>query len=193
MAKSFKELVVVLDNMQKALDVETVMPEIVFTLTELRGDYRSRIFDQGLNTDKSSIGSGYSKTPSYYNESQFILKSAFNPGGKTSSSSTFKNGNQRKSMYLSGGYSELRIIQGRTNPTPNFKYSGDLELSFDVVKIGNEAFMGSTTEIGAKKISGLEDKYGDVFTLTEDEKTFLSENLEDNIVGIIRKANGEDE
>lgn len=164
-----------LESLAKHLD--SAMPDIIAiqTMTEVMAEHKNRIFGKGLATDGSDIGN-YSTTSAYFSKTDFIRKSAFKPQGKKNKGE-FKNGNERKSMFLTNGYSEFRAIQGRRNDKKNYKFSGDLERSLNVVKIGNVVFYGTTNKEGSDKYNGLTEQSGkEVFPLSLEEKTQLIES-----------------
>jgi hypothetical protein len=164
-----------LESLAKHLD--SAMPDVIAiqTMTEVMAEHKDRIFGKGLATDGSNIGE-YSKTPGYFSKTDFIQESEFKQQGKKNKGK-FKNGNERKSMFLTNGYSEFRAIQSRKNDKKNYKFSGDLEKSLNVVKIGDVVFYGTTNKDGSDKYNGLTEQSGkQVFPLSLDEKTQLIES-----------------
>lgn len=172
---SFQDLQLHLQEVAKKLDDQ--MPEVleVQIMHELEAEWKERIFGNGLNSDGSKIGE-YSTNPSYYTKEAFIRTTAFKPQGKINKGN-FKNGKQRKSMFLVGGYSEFRKIQGRQNEFVNLKYSGSLERAFRVYKFGNSVLFGNASEPEHLKFTGMEDKFGEFGSLSETEKTILKESI----------------
>ena len=80
-------------------------------------------------------------------------------------------------MFLTNGYSEFRGIQGRRNDKKNYKFSGDLERSLNVVKIGETVFYGTTNQGASDKYNGLTEQSGkEVFPLSLAERTQLIES-----------------
>ena len=102
-----------------ARNLDEKMPSLIATqsMVELEAEWKDRIFGRGEMSDGSKIGD-YSTKPSYFTKDSFIRANAFKPQGKKNKGN-FKNGEQRKSMYLPGGYSEFRDIQGRENEFVN--------------------------------------------------------------------------
>lgn len=167
-----------LESLAKHLD--SVMPDAIAvqSMNEVMSEHKDRIFGKGIATDGSDIGD-YSTTPGYYTKKEFIREAAFKPQGKKNKG-PFKNGNERKSMFLTNGYSEFRGIQGRRNDKKNYKFSGDLERSLNVVKIGDVVFYGTTNQGASDKYNGLTEQDGkDVFPLSVNEKTMLIESVID--------------
>ena len=164
-----------LESLAKHLD--SVMPDIIAiqTMNEVMAEHKDRIFGKGLATDGSEIGE-YSKKPAYFSKDEFIRKAAFTPQGKEKKG-PFKNGKERKSMFLTNGYSEFRGIQGRRNDKKNYKFSGDLERSLNVVKIGETVFYGTTNQGASDKYHGLTEQSGkEVFPLSLAERNQLIES-----------------
>ena len=107
--------------MEIAKELDDKMPDIIASasMAELMAIHKERIFDKGEKSDGSKIGE-YSTTPIYVDKSSFIRKNAFKGVGKKG-----KNGKQRKdnkTMYIPGGYSEFRTLNGRQNSHINFKF-----------------------------------------------------------------------
>lgn len=74
-----------------------------------------------------------------------------------------------KTMYLPGGYKELRDIQNLRTDIVNFKYRGDLINSYQMQKIGQYVVLGLTDEKSELKRAGLEQMFGLVFYATAHE------------------------
>lgn len=160
-----------LDLTRVAKDLDSKMPSLIATtaMVELEAVWKERIFDRGEKTDGTPIGN-YSTQPSYFSKDSFIRKSSFKPIGKT--------GKKTKStMFLQGGYSEFRDIQGRETDRINLKFSGSEERAFRVYKFGNEVVFGNADEIENRKIEGQEQKIGGIFELSNSEQQFLNERI----------------
>ena len=126
---------------------------------------------------------GYSTKPSYYSKEEFVRKSAFKPQGKPTKDGKVRKG---KTMFLAGGYSEFRDIQGRKTDHKNLKLTGSLEAGINVVKNENAALYGTTSPLESAKFEGLEEQYG-VFGLTIGEQQFLKDEITDQAVVIAKK------
>lgn len=124
--------------------------------------------NEGRNTD-GSTRSGYSTKPMYATQQQFVVKGAFKPQGK--SGKTKKNGQSNKSMYLPGGYSQLREIQGRRTDIKNYEYFGNLVKSFNLQSLPQQkmVIIGFDSELEAKKRQALEKRDGKAFYPSSDE------------------------
>lgn len=129
-----------------------------------------RIFDEGLNNK-------YSKDPIYINPDKVFRNGVGKPKGKNSSGN-FKNGNERKTVYLEGGYEELRQKIGRQTNVVDSNFSGELRMDFsnqkkiaEPRKVNDYEYqIRLDKEINRKKRQGLESKYGTYFSPTNEEK-----------------------
>lgn len=137
---------------------------------ELIGEMRDRIFNKGLNSSGNPIGNSYSTTPTYVSKDVFIRKGSFTPKGKENKGN-FKNGKERKTMYLEQGYKELRDIQGRQTAKVDWRYSGSLEKSIEAVREdSNSVLVAITDGLESSKRKGLEEQSGQtVFTPSESD------------------------
>lgn len=125
---------------------------------ELMLEMRNRIFSKGLNSEDAPIAMKYSEKPIYVEKDVFIRKGAFTPKGKVNKGN-FKNGNERKSMYLPQGYKELREIQGRQTNHVDWRYSGSLEKSIEVVREDDKNVLIAITDGDeSAKRKGLEER-----------------------------------
>lgn len=128
--------------------------------TAMKAEMVDRIFNRGEDANGSKIGD-YSTKEAYYSKEDFVRKSAFKAGGKGGKSKT----KTPKSMYLKDGYKEFRDIQGRKTDTMNFKLTGSLEKSINVVKDNEDIVIAITDDHESKKRQGLEKHVGKkVFT-----------------------------
>lgn len=127
----------------------------------------NRNAQRGENTDGTKRD-GYSTKPMYANKEKFITK-VFTPQGKNNSSPTFKNGKQRKSMYLDRGYKQLRDIQGRRTDIKNYEYTGDTLNAFGFGQNDKGVAIGFRNEKAAKIRKALEKKNGRAFYPSQNE------------------------
>lgn len=182
---SFEPLIKKINAVISAVQDEKTLGDLgVEMFIELKAEYTRRIFEQGLNTASKPIGK-YSTEPGYYSQGQFIRKASFKPQGKFSTGD-FKNGNKRKSMFLQSGYSQFRKIQGRKTDKVNLKLSGSLERGFDILQDGDSVIFGQTSQFEALKMYGIEDKFGEVFSLAEEEIEFIGERVNEGYAVLIR-------
>lgn len=211
---AFADLSARLQEIADNLDSQAVDVAVVQSMTELLGDFKQRVFVDGLNSKNSKLGT-YSTEPSYYTKDQFVRKSAFKPQGKDPDENS-KTGvirtttavfdintrkkkrvavkktsgggmTERTSMYLKQGYKELRQIQERPTAYVNLDYSSSLNKAYRIFKFGNAVLMGQNDAMEHKKIEGLTAKYGDFQTLTQEEKTRYAEYLGEEVKLIISK------
>jgi len=144
-------------------------------ILSLQADLLTRVFNEGKDASGSPIGQ-YSTEPMYakLNYPQ-VNNSRLKARGKGSvkgqrNQSLFKNGNPRKSMYLSGGYSELRQLVGRQNTKVDLNFTGNLlgDIRIGSTVTGNE--LAFTTDKQSELASNLETKYGKtIFAASEAE------------------------
>ena len=152
------------------------------------GEQSIRIFQDGLNSAGSKIGSYNNSVALYVNTTKSApIKNA--PKGKNGDVK-FKNGNPHKSTYYKS-YKEFRSKQKRESGFVNLRLTNELQSDFSNSKVSvsstkvvagkpikvNVHFYKTELkkDINQKKREGLENKYGRIFKLTKEEKTkFLS-------------------
>jgi len=133
----------------------------------------ARIFEEGENAEGGNIGTYNSTNPLYINPNTSPKKLA--PKGKDGQTK-FKNGKPHKTAYVSS-YKDYRSKIGRQVSKVDFILSGELRSDFSngriptPEKVNNYKYVaGVKKEINAKKIEGLEEKFGTVFKLTKEER-----------------------
>lgn len=166
---------------------------------ELLKQIKDRVVKQGKGTNENRIGD-YSTKPIYVERSQFVKGGAFNPQGKRNfqgntigdvliptarlkTNSLKRNParyksytlvkpdyTQRKTMYLSEGYKELRNIQGLPTQFIDLKYSGKMVNDYVMVKSGQKMLLGISTDRSAKIYDGLTERFGGFYIASEKEK-----------------------
>jgi len=181
---SFEAFEARINNIGNALD--KLLPDTISVaiMQELESKYKNRIFDNGLKADGSKIGE-YSTEPTYFSSSTFVRKAAFKPLGKPNAEGKQKR--NKKTMFLQGGYSEFRGIQGRENQFINLKLSGSEERAFKTMKFGNSTLFGNTDQHESDKIQGQQDRFDGIFELSEDEKKFIREEITKQAILITKK------
>src|SRR5690606_9970780 len=127
---------------------------------ELLATIKNRITRDGKNSSGQQIGH-YSTKPMYATAEQFDKKSSFKPGGKAQQKTlVFSVSNRKKkkvnvksdfrpysSMYLPGGYKELRNIQGKPVDKVNLLYRGDLVPNgYQMQAVQNAVLLGLISE-----------------------------------------------
>lgn len=152
---------------------------------ELLAAIKNRIANEGKNSSGSLIGN-YSTKPMYATVDQFAVPSAFKARGKRSVQAiTYKVSNRKKtktsvskdfrptqSMYLPGGYKELRNIQGRRVDIVNLTYRGDLlNNGYQMQSVENAILLGFISERFKIIRQGLEKRFGggEIFHATSEE------------------------
>ena len=170
-----------LTEISNALDES--MPAVIAQqiMVELSAIHKKRIFGDGLNSENKPIGR-YKTDEAYFSKKEFIRQAAFKPQGKPKSDGTkregkFKNGNDRKSMFIATGYAGFRDIQGRDGMNINLKYSGSLESSMQTMKLGNAALYGILDKNEWIKFEALQEKLKALY-LSENEKNFLINEID---------------
>jgi len=180
---SFQALNIRLQDMAKSLD--NLMPDIIAqqVMIELMADHKDRIFGKGINSDGQPIGE-YSKKPGYFSKDQFIRQAAFKPLGKPNKD---RQRRTNTTMFIQGGYSEFRDIQGRQTEHINLKFSGSLERNINVGKTGNAVMYGTTDADESEKFDGLESRFN-AFELTESEKQFVKDEITNQAIIVAKKS-----
>lgn len=145
----------------------------------------ARIFEDGKNGNGSKIGS--------YNSSQELYVSpntaprAIPLRGKTGKS-TFKSGKKHVTGYFIS-YKAFRAQQGRQTSFVDFIMFGNLRSDYSTppVKLNKTKFVaGTSRDENSKKIGGLEDKFGRVFTkLTKAEILHFKKVLTDQTLKVL--------
>lgn len=140
------------------------------------GEYKNRIFVDGLATDGSAIGQ-YSTRPYYQNPNALIgvPTGGVSPQGRNGSA-TFKNGKPKKTRYLPGGYAELRELTGRQSNTVDLNFSGSLERSVMVTQTDSVASITYTNEFEAEKMEGNEIRFGKTISEPSEEERQIGIN-----------------
>ena len=132
-----------------------------------------RIFIDGLNSSGSKIGN-YSTSPMYVSPKQFHNKSGFRAIGKPTKDGKPRKKEGRKTMYLPGGYKQLRAVQGDKSDSVNLNYRGLLHTDFvsHIAINGNYVEVRLARETSRKKVEGNEKRFGSIFKLTKQEREF---------------------
>lgn len=182
--------------------------------TTMQDKMRQRLFQEGISGDgnktgvysttpmyasKSAfVGGGFSprgKNAKFVERTKktFVFNSKYGTSGtivKTKykilakGSKKKKDGTQRRSMYLAGGYKELRQVQGKETGFVNLQYSGLLFTDFTKLKIEKDSVVSKVRKKeSSDKLKWLSDKYGkDTFQHTKEEREFFKKEIQKNIV-----------
>lgn len=166
----------VLVNIKRELEKSPPIDKIMRAIaSDLFATVNQRVFFYG----KLSSGGDpapYSTKPLYASTK---ISSKLSPLGKNGKGK-FKNGKQKKSRYIPGGYKELKEKIGRKN---RFDFTGQLKKAFSFQRLEKNiyvlGFIGTQRWGASHKllvsttheeiVEGLEDKYGAIFDLTKDE------------------------
>jgi hypothetical protein len=134
-----------------------------------------RIFVKGLNADNKQIGT-YNSTKELYVNPKKAPKS-FTTKGK-SGKTKFENGKNRQTGYFES-YAEYRSKVGRLTDKVNLVLFGNLQSDFlrVPIKTGKNKFSSTVTRNNSGKVDGAQDKYGNVFSLTKQERNNCVEVL----------------
>ena len=175
---------------KKITDMKTFTEPLQMAAFSTTEEMSRRIFDEGKKADGTDMTPGYSTIPLYLNPD--VLKDMGIPGnigapmgkpkgekkrGETVFKTGKKKGEKHKTKYLAGGYKELRNKLGRQTDYVDLKLSGELRMDFNngesptPRKINElEYQIRLDKPINQKKRSGMDDKYGIIFTPSEKEK-----------------------
>jgi hypothetical protein len=143
---------------------------------DIRGQMSKRIFGTGTNNGSNSVGQELPTKP-YSTQEIYVDPRSLKrvPSGKNIG----KRGKPIKSLYFEGGYSELKTLIGR----PALELTNNLDSSFTntpIVNSGeNAAIVVDDSEAG--KVAGLENKYGKIFDMTDEEDALFGELLAEYI------------
>jgi hypothetical protein len=136
-----------------------------------------RIFESGIATYESRIGSYNSTNPLYVNTNlNAPIKAP--PKGKNGEAK-FKNGKTKKTTYFES-YKDFRSKQGRESSFVNLDLTGELQrdiakgtggIDIDSFRFDNNEYRITVDkDINVKKVEGMEAKYGkQIFQPTERE------------------------
>jgi hypothetical protein len=98
------------------------------------------------------ISTRYSKKPLYVTKDQLVKKSIFKKKGK--------NGDKTKvTMYVPGGYRQLRALQGLEVRKVNWEYTGELNKSMRIIVNKGVVRVGFKNKKNTLKAEGLEARY----------------------------------
>lgn len=175
-----------------------IVKEVTFPVATVMLDkMRQRLFQKGISGDGSKVGN-YSTTPMYASKKAFV-GSGFSPQGKNAKktatgklskgSKNRSDGTGRKSMYLAGGYKQLRQVQGKETSFVNLQYSGLLFTDFSKLAVQGDTVESKVgTKESADKLSWLSDKYGaDTFHHTKEEKEFFKIEVQKKLIAYFSK------
>jgi len=147
------------------------------------GEVRRRIHVDGLKTDGTDIGKYNDTDPIYVNPKD--SPRSFKPEGKPRKTGVFKSGKKKgqdrfegnkknKTKYFES-YKSFRDYVGVQTNKVNLSLSAGMENDFkavadDPIKTNTGYGLGFTNPINALKAEGQEERYGEIYSLTENEK-----------------------
>lgn len=154
--------------------------------TDLWARINQRVFFMGKLSSGASPGP-YSTKPMYASTLISSKISAKGKNGKSKFISGKKKGETKKSRYLQHGYMELKVLLGKPS---RFDFSGQLKGAFTFSKETANSYVHGFVGVTRRKIAnekkvatnadiveGLEDKYGEIFGLSEPENKRIDEIL----------------
>lgn len=155
----------VLRLMVPALE-QAMETEQAIAIIDLEGDIKQAVFYMGVDANGQQIGI-YSTDEMYVSikgardrwGSQ-LPTSRLKGRGRNSNKAKFKNGNPRKSMYFSDGYSGFRAYMGRAVDKVNLNLTGNLSNSISSGSTKNVSTVSFLNTEQAELASHLEKKYG---------------------------------
>ena len=177
------------------LDKELLTREIAFSMSAVVSD---RIQDKGLNSDGQKIGD-YSTRPTVINNEDFRKTTIPNPIPDNKKSSVefmpipqpSKNG--KKGFYgipFEGGYKQFRSSLGLNSSFVDVTLTGEMMNNFAPVPVNPESWgIGFTNPEMAKRSDYVEEKYGTIFELTEDEEETVGKIVDDKLTQLIKNNN----
>lgn len=165
-----------INGLAERLSQGAAMYVIVPTANELLANIKNRIMIDGKDSNGNKIAN-YSTKPAYYTREQFDRRGSFSAKGKNSRND-FANGNKRKSMYLQGGYKELRSIQGKPVNTMVLNYTGSTMNAYQQKVTENEVLQGMTTELASDIRHGHEERLNkDIYKPSKSELEAYNKNI----------------
>lgn len=153
------------------------------------GEYKRRIFVNGLASDLSQIGT-YSEAPFYQNPNNLlgVSVSGVTPLGKNGLD-TFRSGRKKKTRYLEGGYKELRELTGRQSDFVDLNFSGSTQGAIQVGEQGEEVVIGFVDEKSFLIMQGHEERYGkEIISFSQEERDFAIKAARNEFLAIIEEV-----
>lgn len=175
---------------KKMLDITMVAAPLRIAAFTTTAEMGGRIFDEGDKADGSPISGQYSTKPIYVNPDTLSVKKNIGVLSGKTGQTTFKSGKREgekhKTKYLAGGYKELRDKVGRQTGFVDLRFSGELRLDFGNDKTIAEPRKVDDLEyqirldkdINQKKREGMEEKYGNIFSVSESEKDLFYKTMQ---------------
>lgn len=185
--KEYKER---LRRVAKLIESENIMKKAVLAVNEIR---MKRIFQDGLNSNGSKIGTYNSTTPVYISPDKAPKK--VNQKGK--------NGKAIKSGYYKS-YKDFRRAMGREDSFVNIRLNNELQndlangslakatnkvnLKVNPIKVSKGVYkVVIKKDENIKKIKALEAKYGSIIEHTKEEKELFNQIIDREVAEILAK------
>lgn len=149
----------------------------IVAFKRLEAFYKRRIFNEGKTTAGGPIGT-YSDNPISVKREAFIQKNKFKGTGRGST------------MYLPGGYKQLREIQGRESEYVNLDYTGSLRRSIQTGRIGGRLALGFTDEERFAVAQELEERFNAAIFSVSVEEDAAAQVAVTNEIRLLLTKNG---
>ena len=162
--------------------LEAQQASVIIAMNEFRADLNDRVFLLGEDVGGQKIGS-YSTTPFYasLNSTSQVRGSSLKPKGKNASGD-FKNGKQRKSQYMPGGYKEYRSVVGRQNEKVDLNLTGSLKGDIRLGQSSGSVELAFTTDKQLKIAEGNQNRFGKVIFAASQSEIDNIVNLHEEMV-----------
>lgn len=148
---------------------------------------------------KGIEGAKYSTDPFYAGKSIYNNKSGFSPRGKEFKDQKKKDrgkkvdGSDRKTMYLPGGYEELRRLNGLQTAFVDLTFSGRMLANLGVRKETSDsgkimAYLGASNEEEIDKLSGHAAKFKNLLRLSIEKLKPIQEDSVKRFFDLIKRT-----
>lgn len=176
-----------IEKLKERLAVLESGEHVFIAVSSIHADVSQRIFEGGLASDNSEIGT-YNKSNSLYVNTKLNAPRSLKPTGKKGES-VFKNGKSHKTTYFDS-YSDFRKKQGRESEKVNLALNNFLKLDFtnSLTRSGNNSFVVKLKQkINYDKAKGNENRFNKkIFALSKEEKVNLYKEVQFESIRIMR-------
>jgi len=185
---TYQEKIVQLRRQLEALKSSQVL-QIAAQDTHVK--MNERIFVNGGSADGGKIGDYNSNDELYVNPNKspkgFPTKGK--PNSKGIAKSKFKDGRPHKTGYFKS-YKDYRETIGRDTSNVNLVLSGDLQSDFGkaLIKLSPLKYGATLRDNNIKKKEGNEERFGEIFKLTESERENFIEVMKFETSRILKSA-----
>lgn len=186
-----------IDQYVKKLQNVKIKAEPFYNIAnELIGRVDNRVFNKGIGGNGRRIGT-YSKEPAYFSISGKKNKarnlSTTPRGKKDGSGKKFLNGQDRKSVFMKGGYDEFKSDVGKNTAggSVNLWLSGQFRRAW---QNSNDPLQQDTNGFSIKfsiktseandedKVNSIIKRYPEAFKLTKGEKKYIVKRFEEELI-----------